>query len=137
MRVRPSWFVTAGLAAAAACGSGNGSSSSSSNANQNQVMISDYQFSPPTLTIKAGTTVTWVNQGPSTHQVTSDSMVFSSSNLAAPMGGDPYYGGGGMQAASFSFTFATPGTYEYHCGNHPPSMGAAYAGFTGSIVVNP
>jgi len=133
MRVRPSWFVTAGLVAAAACGSGN--NSSSSNASGPQVMISDFQFSPQTLNIKAGTTVTWVNQGPSLHQTTSDSMVWGSGSLGAPSMGDPY-GGGATQGASFQFTFTTPGTYAYHCGNHPPSM-AAYAGFTGTIVVSP
>jgi plastocyanin len=129
MRLRPSWLVTAaGLAAAAGCGGGTASSSPPGP----QVTIADFKFTPSTLTVKAGSVVTWTNSGPSVHTVTSDTMIFLSSSLSAPSGGDPY--GGGTAAGSFQFTFNTPGTYSYHCSLHPPSM-PAYAGFTGTIVV--
>jgi plastocyanin len=128
MLLRPSSFVmAAGLAVAAGCGSGGGGGTA------NQVTIADFTFTPSMLTVKAGSAVTWTNRGPSAHTVTSDTMVFESMNLSAPVAGDPY-GGGGMAAGTFQFTFNTPGTYAYHCSLHPPTM-PAYSGFTGTIVV--
>jgi len=131
MRPRRSWSLTVVLAFAAACGGGTSSSSSSTNNPANQVAISDFTFTPNMLQVKAGTTVTWMNTGPSAHDTTSDTMVWDSGPLSAPVEADPY--GGGMKAAgSFSQTFNTPGTYTYHCALHPPP---AYSGFTGTIVV--
>jgi len=98
---------------------------------QTAVSMSGYAFQPAAMTVKAGTTVTWMNQGPSPHHTTSDTMMWDSPDLAAPGSGDPY--GGGMPAGSFQFIFSTAGTYHYHCSTHPP---AQYPGFTGTIVVN-
>ena len=77
------------------------------------VTIADFAFSPPTLTITAGDTVTWTNEDQVVHTATSTTGAFDSGDLA--------------QGASFSFTFTTPGTYTYLCTPHP-SM-------TGQIVV--
>jgi plastocyanin len=77
------------------------------------VTIDDFAFSPATLTITAGDTVTWTNQDTTTHTATSNTGVFDSGDL------DP--------GDAFSFTFTTPGTYEYHCTPHPT--------MTGQIVV--
>src|SRR6266446_565625 len=69
-----------------------------------------FAFSPATLTIKAGTTVVWKNTTQVAHTVTSDdgkSFDSGSSNPIAP------------QSGTFSFKFATPGTYAYHCTIHP------------------
>jgi plastocyanin len=93
------------------------------------VTIQDFSFSPSALTIKAGMSVQWTNNGPSSHTTTSDDGVWDSGTLTPPSGG---YGGGG--GASYQFTFAMPGTYTYHCKLHPPSI-AAYSGFTGTITV--
>src|ERR687887_2891785 len=71
------------------------------------VTIQDFSFSPSTLTIKAGTTVTWTNAGPSSHTATSDSSVWDSGTLAPPSGGGAY--GGGTAGGSFRFTFNTAG----------------------------
>jgi plastocyanin len=121
------------VAIVAGCGSGMSSSSATSSTSSSpQVTIQDFSFKPSTLTVKAGTRVTWMNNGPSAHTVTSDTMVFESSTLASPVAGDPYGGGGAMPGAAFNFTFNTPGTYAYHCSLHPPS---SYPGFTGTIVV--
>ncbi len=58
------------------------------------------------LTIKVGTTVTWTNDDPELlHTVTDVDGAFDSGFL------DP--------GASFSFTFDTPGEYEYFCLPHP------------------
>ena len=74
--------------------------------------MKNYAFDPPTLTIKPGTVVTWINQDGPTHTVVSDSgspVVFSS---------DPLSNG-----ASYKFTFTQPGTYTYHCSIHPSMKG--------------
>lgn len=94
------------------------------------VTIADYSFTPDTVTIKAGEAVQWDNTGPSAHTVTSDSTVavaFASGQLAGP-GTDPY---GGMTAgAVYQRSFATAGTYPYHCSNHPTQM-------HGVVIVTP
>ena len=77
------------------------------------VAIADFAFAPATLTITAGDTVTWTNEDQIEHTATSTTGAFDSGLLG--------------QGASFSFTFATPGTYDYLCTPHP-SM-------TGQIVV--
>ena len=72
------------------------------------VTIQNFAFSPATLTVKSGTTVTWTNLDDADHQIASDSgapVSFSSSALA--------------RGASYQFTFTSPGTYTYHCAIHP------------------
>jgi plastocyanin len=75
--------------------------------------IDNYAFMPKSVTVKAGTTVTWTNQDDETHTVTSTTKEFKSKPLSA---GD-----------KFTFTFTTPGTYKYFCSLHPF--------MTGTIVV--
>ncbi len=82
-------------------------------ANSDTVTISDFSFTPPTLTIPAGTTVTWVNKDDVPHTVTSNDKRFTSRPLDT---GD-----------RFTFTFSVPGTYHYHCSVH--------SHMTGKIVV--
>ena len=72
---------------------------------QASVTISDFQFTPPSVTVKVGGTVTWTNNGPSTHTVTADDGSFDSGNLNA--------------GKTFSHTFQTAGTFSYHCSIHP------------------
>src|SRR2546427_2796474 len=123
--MRPKWFLgVAVLAAAAACGGGMSSTA--------QVTIRDFSFSPSTMQIKAGTTVTWTNNGPMSHTTVSDNGVWTSATLAPPSGGGGY--GGGTAGQTFQFTFSTPGTYPYHCSIHPP---AQYPDFVGTITVTP
>jgi plastocyanin len=68
------------------------------------INMQNFAFSPDTLTIKAGTTVTWTNQDDVNHTVTSYTGLFDSGEL----------GKGG----TFSYTFTQPGTYKYHCIPH-------------------
>lgn len=128
--MRPSRLVTFGLiVAAAACG---GSSSSPTSikttpptpAGAVSVTIQDFSFSPAVDTIKVGTTVQWVNNGPSEHSTTSDSGIWDSGGLTPPSMG----GSGG----TFQMTFNTAGSFPYHCTFHPPSL---YPKFVGTIVV--
>jgi len=80
-----------------------------------QVEIRAHGFSVPSLTVKAGTTVTWINHDDDAHTVTSTANAFRSPGLDT--------------AETFSFTFTQPGTYEYFCTLHPL--------MTGKVVVTP
>ena len=74
------------------------------------VQIDNFAFSPPSLTVKAGTTVTWKNDDHFTHSVQ-----FLDGGLpTAPMVMDP--------GASVSFTFSQPGLFHYQCHLHPQNM---------------
>ena len=73
------------------------------------VAISQFAFAPATLTITAGDTVTWTNDDPVIHTATSTTGAFDSGDLA--------------QGESYSFTFTTPGTYDYLCTPHPTMTG--------------
>src|SRR2546422_6250407 len=93
------------------------SSATSPSCSSDCVTIQDFSFSPSTMTIKAGTRVTWTNAGPSAHTATSDNGVWDSGTLGAPSGGGY---GGGTAGRAHQFTFQTPGTHNYHFQNHPP-----------------
>jgi plastocyanin len=83
------------------------------------VSIKDFEFQPRRLTVKAGTTVNWKNDGGSSHTVTADNGSFES----------PTLGGG----ATFSRKFTKPGTYRYHCAFHGGKGGE---GMSGTVVVS-
>ena len=75
-----------------------------------EVDIDQFTFLPQRITVKAGTTVTWINEDDVPHTVASSSKVFKSKALDT--------------ADKFSFTFTTPGTYDYFCSVHPHMTGA-------------
>ncbi len=77
--------------------------------NSVQVTIDNFNFTPPTVTVSAGTKVTWVNKDDVPHTVTSDDKLFGSRALDTD--------------DKFSFTFQTPGTYPYYCSVHPKMTG--------------
>lgn len=81
------------------------------------------QFNPPTLTVTAGTTVTWENGGGGAHTVTS-----------ATGSGDTY--DLTLAAGTVSRQFTTAGTYDYFCRNHGID-GAPPTGMHGRITVQP
>jgi plastocyanin len=68
------------------------------------VLIQGFAFVPPTVTIKAGETVTWTNKDGVPHDAT-----------FAPDFTTGYISQGG----SFTRRFDTPGTYTYACKEHP------------------
>lgn len=84
------------------------------------ITVQDFAYAPNVITIKAGTKVNWTNDGPSSHSVTSDSTGFDSGALAGPKP-NPY--GGMTNGGLFQMTFATPGTYTYHCMFHSQMHG--------------
>jgi alcohol dehydrogenase (cytochrome c) len=74
------------------------------------VDIVDYAFTPGTIIVPPGTTVTWSNTGSQPHSATSTvsetNPVTFDSGILNP-------------GQSYSFTFDTPGTYDYFCVPHP------------------
>ena len=74
-----------------------------------QVTVEQATFGPATLTIRAGTTVTWVNHDGDLHTVTSTQGLFASPGL------DP--------GDTFAYRFTAPGTYPYFCAVHPHMKG--------------
>ncbi len=93
-------------------GSGNGGNNGNTSG---QVQASpSLQFSPATVTIAAGQSVTWVFGGVG-HTVTFDNINGHPDDI-----GDPAH----PQAnTSASRTFAQAGTYTYHCSIHPSMTG--------------
>jgi plastocyanin len=79
------------------------------------VVIRNFAFSPATITVQSGATVTWVNceTNGTSHTSTSDDNVWRSS-LIAPR-------------TTFEHTFDAVGSYGYHCEPHPF--------MTGTVVV--
>jgi plastocyanin len=75
------------------------------------VSIVDFGYSPATITVTVGTTVTWTNTGTVIHSVTADGGAFDSSP-SCPTG--PCINPG----SAFSHVFATAGTFTYHCRVH-------------------
>lgn len=76
------------------------------------VKISNYAFSPATITVKVGTTVTWTNADAIAHTVTADNPSADAPNSDSI-----------TQGSSYSFTFKKAGTYPYHCTPHPYMKG--------------
>ena len=69
------------------------------------VTIQNFAFSPASITVPVGSTVTWTNKDAVAHTTTSDGTGWNSGSLA--------------QNASFSRTFTSKGTFPYHCAIHP------------------
>jgi plastocyanin len=81
----------------------------------NEVIMSGNSFSPASITVAEGTTVTWTNRDAVQHTVTSSTTGF------------PFDSGNLNRDQSFSFTFDSTGTYSYYCKLH--------AGMTGTVIV--
>lgn len=79
------------------------------------VMIENYAYSPATITVRAGDTVTWTNHDEAQHDVvtTSGPSSFRSPLLA--------------KGQSWSYTFSAAGTYSYYCSLHPDMRAKAIA----------
>ncbi|MCV7199763.1 cupredoxin family copper-binding protein [Mycobacterium angelicum] len=74
-----------------------------------QVSIDNFAFAPAVLTVRAGSTVTWTNRDEEPHTVAANDGSFRSPGMGT--------------GASFSHTFATPGTFDYVCSIHPSMHG--------------
>ncbi len=74
-----------------------------------QVMMTDYKFTPDSLNVMAGDTVTWVNQGAAPHTTTSGKDgkpdgKWDSNNI--------------NPGGTYSHVFTVAGTYPYYCTPH-------------------
>ena len=76
---------------------------------KNDVTIQNFTYSPETLTVKVGDTVTWTNQDSAGHSATADDGSFDTGVLAKGQSG--------------SVTFDKAGTYTYYCSVHPRMKG--------------
>jgi len=85
------------------------------------VTIELVAFSPEALAVDAGTTVTWTNEDPGPHTVTSGAVEQGTSGVTASPDG-AFDSGDIAGGASFEHTFDEPGTYEYFCALHPATM---------------
>jgi plastocyanin len=68
------------------------------------VAISNYAFVPKSLTVRAGTRVTWTNHDATAHTATADQGSFDTGTV------NPH--------ASRTIDFKHPGTFTYHCSFH-------------------
>ena len=90
--------------------------SDTTNALVKNVSIVNSSFSPVTVTIKVGGTVTWTNEDDMNHTVTADATTTESLNSILLSKGTTY-----------SYIFNKAGTYTYHCQVHST--------MTGTIIV--
>jgi plastocyanin len=81
------------------------------------VSIVDFAFQPASVELATGGTVTWTNTGQAPHTVTADDGSFDSGTLSP--------------GATFSQTFATAGTFTYHCNIHPQMTATVIVGGPG------
>ncbi len=90
-----------------------------------KVLALDNNFIQQTITIEAGTEVTWANNGRNDHDVTPvDDLDAISWGVKAEVF---------VPKATYSHVFDQPGTYAYFCTIH----GTAKAGMIGTVVVTP
>ena len=75
----------------------------------NTITIDNFTFTPKELTVAVGTTVTWANHDDIPHNVVDKNKAFRSKALDTD--------------DSFTYTFATAGTFDYFCGLHPHMVG--------------
>jgi plastocyanin len=111
------WTLLAGMGImAAGCGGGSSGPSSPSTGGGNTVTVGNNFFSPVDVTVTPGTTVTWQwAANAAEHNVTFDDAEHSPT----------------QSSGSFTRTFATAGTFPYHCTIHTAAV------MHGTITVSP
>ena len=80
--------------------------------------IDNFSYTPSTLVVTPGTTVTWTNADDDVHTVVDKDRKFRSAALDTN--------------DTFSQTFAAPGEYDYFCSLHPQMVGKVIVKPTGS-----
>lgn len=78
------------------------------------VTIKDFAFSPATVSIPVGGSITWKNLDQAAHTATDKNGAFDSGNLD--------------NGKSYTFTFAKAGTYQVLCTYHPSMHGTIIVG---------
>ncbi len=83
---------------------------------------SGYWYDNPSIKIKVGTTVTWINTSSAEHTVTSGEPGAPDGKFDSGIGNLLQPGDKGASSA-FTFTFKTAGSYPYYCQIHPSMFG--------------
>jgi plastocyanin len=89
---------------------------SAENGHADKIVIGNFTFEPSTLTVPAGTVLTWLNEDDAPHTVIG-------TDPASPIKSQPLDTG-----ERYSITLTKPGTYRYFCSLHPH--------MTGTVVVD-
>jgi plastocyanin len=89
---------------------------SAASARAGKIAASNFTFEPSTLTVAAGTVVTWRNEDDAPHTVIG-------ADPESPIRSQPLDTGD-----QYSITFTKPGTYRYFCSLHPH--------MTGTVIVD-
>ena len=79
------------------------------------ITIKSFAFDPASITVKAGTAITWTNEDSVPHTITSDTGAWDSGEIA--------------QGKTFTRTFDQEGTFAYKCTIHP--------NMKGTVIVTP
>jgi plastocyanin len=79
-----------------------------------QVIVDNFSFTPSTLAVPIGATVTWTNHDDIPHNVVSTEKKFASPVLDTD--------------EKFSHTFAAAGSFKYYCSIHPRMTGRVVVG---------
>ena len=92
------------------------------------VSISGFSYSPASVTVAVGDTVTWTNADAEAHTATADDASWDTGSIA--------------NGASGTVTFSTAGSFPYHCTIHPQMTGtvtvqAAASGGGGGATTPP
>ena len=117
-RLTTALFILVVTIALAACSDSGGSAAPAATTSQvpvspaggpPTVAIKDFAFNPAGTSVAAGSKVTWTNSDTTAHTVTFDDGSADSGNLAP--------------GSTFDHTFATAGTFAYHCTIHSQMHG--------------
>ena len=111
-------LLVVGLFAAYGCGSTSSSPSTPSNPGvvgtpvaivSGSSVLTTTAFAPNPVSVAVGGSVTWVNNDNVTHTSTANNASWNSGSIAP--------------GSQFTTTFATAGSYTYHCAIHPGMVG--------------
>lgn len=90
--------------------SNNSGTNSIQSESAGKITIANMAFSPSQITVNKGDTVTWTNNDSMAHTVTSDT-------------GSELDSGDIQPGSTYSHTFNTAGSFQYHCSIHPSMRG--------------
>lgn len=89
--------------------------------NDAEVTIKLLAFKPERLSVAVGATVTWSQEDPGTHTVTSGTVEQGAVEITEMPDGK-FDAGEIAKGDTFAFTFEQAGTYSYFCELHPATM---------------
>lgn len=93
-----------------------------------EVMVVDTAFKPKSISVDAGSEVTWKQIGKQPHSITATDDLFDSSPDCSPIDVASCL----EEGSEFSKSFAKPGTYRYYCRVHGLPDGT---GMVGAVTV--